>query len=142
MLYYARTTGGFYDDEVHQAIPSDAVKITQDQRVELLKGEAEGRIISSDKKGLPILVDREPPSDEILIAQARQWRDIEINSLNWLRERNRDEVDAGRPTTLTSAQFGELLDYIQQLRDWPASADFPSMDARPLAPAWIAGQIS
>ncbi|MBI6657272.1 phage tail protein [Pseudomonas carnis] len=140
MLYYARTTGGFYDDEVHQSIPADAVKITQDQRAALLIGEAAGRKISSDTKGFPVLVNREPPSDEILIAQARQWRDTEIDSLNWLRERHRDEVDAGRTTTLTAAQFGELIDYIQQLRDWPASGGFPKTDARPAAPAWIAEQ--
>lgn len=142
MLYYARTTGGFYDDEVHQSIPADAVKITQDERAALLVGEAEGRKISSNKKGQPVLVDREPPSDEILIAQARQWRDTEINSLNWLRERHRDEVDAGRTTTLTSVQFGELIDYIQQLRDWPAAIGFPNKDSRPVAPSWITEQSS
>jgi hypothetical protein len=142
MLYYARTTGGFYDDEVHQSIPADAVKITPEQHAALLTGEAAGRIIFSDKKGFPVLADPEPPSDEALIAQARQWRDTEIESFKWLRERHRDEVDAGRTTTLTAAQFGELIEYIQQLRDWPAAAGFPNKDSRPVAPSWITEQSS
>ena len=70
----------------------------------------------------------------------RAWRDAEIESVKWLRERHRDEVDSSRPTTLTTEQSGELLDYVQALRDWPASADFPNIDARPVAPAWIAEQ--
>ena len=70
----------------------------------------------------------------------RAWRDAEIESVKWLRERHRDEVDSSRPTTLTTEQSGELLDYVQALRDWPASTDFPNMDARPVAPDWIAEQ--
>lgn len=70
----------------------------------------------------------------------RAWRDAEIESVKWLRDRHRDEVDSARPTTLTTEQSGELLEYVQALRDWPASADFPDMVARPVAPAWIAEQ--
>jgi len=70
----------------------------------------------------------------------RAWRDAEIESVKWLRDRHRDEVDSARPTTLSTEQSGELLDYVQALRDWPASVDFPNMDARPVAPAWIAEQ--
>jgi len=71
----------------------------------------------------------------------RVWRDIEIESVKWLRERHRDEVDSGRQTTLSAAQSGELLDYVQALRDWPALPDFPSLDHRPVKPDWIAQQI-
>jgi hypothetical protein len=43
-------------------------------------------------------------------------------------------------TTLTAEQFNELLVYMQTLRDWPQSADFPVIEHRPIAPDWIAGQ--
>ena len=137
MLYYSAQTGGFYDDEIHRSIPADAVNITQDQHTALLTGEAAGQIIFAGEKGFPVLVDPEPLSDEALIAQARQWRDSEIDSLKWLRERHRDEVDAGRATTLTVAQFGELIDYVQQLRDWPSVEGFPASKTKPLRPNWI-----
>lgn len=67
----------------------------------------------------------------------RAWRDLEIERVKWLRERHRDEVDSARPTTLTVKQSGELLDYVQALRDWPSAAQFPSEEARPQFPAWI-----
>ena len=67
----------------------------------------------------------------------RAWRDLEIERVKWLRERHRDEVDSARPTTLTVKQSGELLDYVQALRDWPSAAQFPAAEARPQCPAWI-----
>lgn len=67
----------------------------------------------------------------------REWRDAEIESVKWLRERHRDEVDSSRPTTLTPVQSGELLDYVQALRDWPQSLKFPTLKYRPKKPAWI-----
>ncbi|KRP50484.1 hypothetical protein [Pseudomonas poae] len=71
----------------------------------------------------------------------RAWREAEIESVKWLRERHRDEVDSARPTTLTTEQSGELLDYVQALRDWPAIKLFPDKEARPVPPVWIADQI-
>ncbi|QUW64401.1 phage tail protein [Pseudomonas synxantha] len=68
----------------------------------------------------------------------RAWRDVEIESVKWLRERHRDEVDSARPTTLTVEQSGELLDYVQALRDWPQSPKFPVQKYRPKKPGWIA----
>lgn len=74
-------------------------------------------------------------------AEERAWRDGEIQDVKWLRERHRDEVDSDRKTTLTVKQSGELLDYVQALRDWPAAAEFPSQEHRPLKPEWIALQV-
>jgi len=70
----------------------------------------------------------------------RTWRDVEIESVKWLRDRHRDEVDSGLQTTLTAKQSGELMNYVQALRDWPAATDFPSPDHRPVKPEWIALQ--
>lgn len=67
----------------------------------------------------------------------RAWRDVEIERVKWLWERHRDEVDSARPTTLTVMQSGELLDYVQALRDWPTDPQFPAEDARPQCPTWI-----
>ena len=117
------------------------VEITDGQHQELLDGETNGRRIAPDKKGNPVLVDLPPPSPEALDAQARQWRDAEIESVKWLRERHRDEIDSQRPTTLTVKQSGELMDYVQTLRDWPKDAGFPAVESRPVPPTWIADQV-
>ncbi|ARB29969.1 tail fiber assembly protein [Pseudomonas tolaasii] len=71
----------------------------------------------------------------------RQWRDTQIDSAKWLRERHRDESDLKRATTLTQAQFAQLLAYLQQLRDWPQSPDFPASASRPIRPVWMADLV-
>lgn len=70
----------------------------------------------------------------------RSWRDAELVSVMWLRERHRDQLEIAREPTLSAEQFTELLEYMQDLRDWPQSPDFPSAEHRPAAPAWIAEQ--
>ncbi|MBB1616330.1 MULTISPECIES: phage tail assembly chaperone [Pseudomonas] len=71
----------------------------------------------------------------------RGWRDSELTSLMWLRERHRDQLDIQAPTSIDGEQFKELLVYMQALRDWPQSMDFPDAYLRPLAPPWIAKQV-
>ncbi|XMB47223.1 phage tail assembly chaperone [Pseudomonas fluorescens] len=75
-----------------------------------------------------------------VIAAERQWRDIEIEAVKWLRERHRDQQEIGVAPTLSAIQFHELLVYVQALRDWPQAFAFPSSDERPAAPEWIADQ--
>lgn len=84
-----------------------------------------------------------PPAEksrEQIEAAEREWRDAAVTAVLWLRERHRDEQDLQRSTTLTPAQFAELLNYLQALRDWPQSAAFPAIEHRPVAPPWIAEQ--
>ncbi len=70
----------------------------------------------------------------------RRWRDGELESVKWLRERHRDEVELGSSTSLSTDEYGELLAYMQLLRDWPQSSKFPVQKYRPKKPGWIAVQ--
>ena len=67
----------------------------------------------------------------------RRWRDGELESVKWMRERHRDELELGGSTSLTTDQYGELLAYMQALRDWPQAAKFPTQKYRPKKPGWI-----
>lgn len=138
--FYSRTTGTTYFKEIHGSVPSDAVPISEDRFKEVIINPAPGKLRAHDDDGLPVLIDPPPATIEELAAAERQWRDVEIENVRWLRERHRDEVDSDRPTTLTVAQSGELLDYVQGLRDWPQSDEFPDVKFRPIAPPWIAEQ--
>ncbi|MBP6018809.1 MAG: hypothetical protein KA735_04905 [Burkholderiaceae bacterium] len=69
--------------------------------------------------------------------QERAWRDSEIARITWLRDRHRDEGEQGLQTTLTAEQYGDLVEYIQALRDWPADVGFPVAASRPAIPAWL-----
>jgi hypothetical protein len=71
-------------------------------------------------------------------AAERAWRDGLLGGLFAARDRHRDELDLGIATTLTPDQFADLLAYIQQLRDWPQSEQFPVVESRPSPPAWLA----
>lgn len=140
--YYSKATGCTYLTSLHGAnMPADAIPIDEGRYLSVIGNPDPGKIRSHDAQGLPILIDPLPPSAEALSARERLWRDEEIESVKWLRERHRDQLDLAEQTTLTPEQFNELLAYIQALRDWPQSPDFPESQYRPNAPAWIAEQI-
>lgn len=80
-------------------------------------------------------------SQSQMVIAERSWRDGELLGVKWLRERHRDQLEIDVETTLTAEQFKELLVYMQALRDWPQSADFPDVQRRPAAPPWIVEQI-
>src|SRR5438128_1984505 len=52
-LYYSASTSGFYDDEIHTTIPSDAVVITKEEHTALLTAQSEGQIICTGTDGRP-----------------------------------------------------------------------------------------
>lgn len=99
----------------------------------------EGLIPISEEEALAIAAG--PASEANVIEQERMWRDNELSSVIWLRDRHRDQLDLGAETTLTPEQFTGLLMYMQELRDWPQSANFPDSQRRPTAPGWIAEQV-
>lgn len=138
-IFYHAPTKSFLDTAVHGAIPDDAVEVMGSRKLELLEGERVGLVITVDANGKPVLTEPvyDPAAREVA---ERAWRDTELSQVTWLRDRHRDELELGRSTTLTAEQYVELLEYMQQLRDWPQSDQFPSIEQRPQPPAWIAEQ--
>lgn len=138
MIYFSPTTRGFYDARIHTEWPADAVEISEAERAALLEGEASGMIISVDALGRPALAAPSPLTPEQVSALERAWRDSALLTPCALRDRHRDELELGIPATLGAGQFSELLSYIQQLREWPQSSQFPAMESRPAPPEWLA----
>ena len=140
MRYYSQQTGCTYLSEMHgNNMPADVVVISEAVFLSVIANPAPGKV-RSHVDGLPVLIDLPPASAADLIELERQWRDGELLTVTWLRDRHRDQVDIEADTTLTSEQFGELLVYMQALRDWPQSDAFPATDQRPVPPPWIAEQ--
>ena len=140
MRKYSKSTGTSYIVGLHQDIPLDAVEISDECYEQVIGNPTPGKVRSHDATGLPILIDPAPLTLEQLAAIERLWRDAQIDSVRWLRERHRDEVDSARPTTLTDEQSTELLNYVQALRDWPVAPGFPNSEHRPSPPTWVAVQ--
>lgn len=57
-MLYSKSTKGFYDREIHgNAIPSDAIEITDAEYTALLTEQANGKLIVSDINGKPVAID-------------------------------------------------------------------------------------
>ena len=138
MRYYSKETGCTYLPSVHgDHMPADAVPISEEIYLSVIANPDRGKVRGHDAAGRPVLVDALPES---LADLERQWRDGALSGVLWLRERHRDQLEIEGPTTLTAEQFNELLVYMQALRDWPQSPDFPDSQHRPTVPIWIAEQ--
>jgi hypothetical protein len=137
--FYSPSTGTSYLEGIHSQMPPDAVDITEALYLSVIGNPVSGKVRAHDERGLPYLVDA-PEVDLDLPAQERTWRDAQLSAVMWLRERHRDQLEIAGTPTLTDEQFGKLLVYIQALRDWPQSPEFPVNQHRPVAPGWIAGQ--
>ncbi|MHC8399513.1 phage tail assembly chaperone [Pseudomonas sp. MDT1-17] len=89
--------------------------------------------------GVPLLamLEDDPEAEPEPATVARAWRNQELAASQWLVDRDRDEQAAGTPLALSSDQYHELLDYRQDLRDWPSLANFPKDFSKPLAPVWF-----
>lgn len=58
-MFYAASTRGFYDPEIHgDNIPADAVRLTREQHQALLVAQSKGKIIVPAEDGRPTLADR------------------------------------------------------------------------------------
>ena len=60
-IYYSPSTRGFYNTEMHPAVPGDAVEISDAVHSALMAGQVLGKVITPGAGGYPELVDP-PPS--------------------------------------------------------------------------------
>ncbi|WP_242204826.1 MULTISPECIES: phage tail assembly chaperone [unclassified Pseudomonas] len=89
----------------------------------------------------PVILQAPVVAEQGLGTVERTWREMTLSATEWLVTRHRDEQELGRGTLLKAAQYLELLEYRQALRDWPDSVLFPAADSRPSAPLWLASVI-
>lgn len=138
-FYYSPSANGFYNSDVYASehLPLDAIGISKERYEELRDGQSGLKRIALDADGIPALIDVAVNADELAANRERNWRDSEIVRVQWLRERHRDELELSSPTSLSAEQYSELLTYLQLLRDWPQSLDFPVQELRPAQPSWL-----
>ena len=131
-----------YDAVVNgDGIPAEAIPVSRKIFEQTLVKQSGAPYLTAEGEIEFRAIDPLTP-EERAASNERAWRDNELESVKWLRERHRDEQDLEQATTLTTDQFAELLSYMQQLRDWPQAKKFPEIKYRPVAPEWIAGQVS
>jgi len=115
MIYYSKTTKGFYCDEIHGTnIPSDCVQITKEQHTNLLNEQSQGKQIVPDKDGYPIAIIPPviPPT----------WEDIRVKRDSLLKDSDWVVLGDSNPKPSKEA----WLTYRQALRDLPQNFEDPS----------------
>jgi hypothetical protein len=128
---------GFYCDEWHgDSIPADAVAIDDEHHAALLAGQSAGKRMKLDGKGLPLLVDPAPPTDDELAVNLRAQRNAALDASDWLVARHQDEAIAGGAHSLNVEECAALIAYRKALRELPAATGFPNV-ALPAAPDFI-----
>ena len=71
-MFYSKSTNGFYSEVIHEGImPADVVEITEEQYTVLLDGQGQGKVITADDQGHPVLTAPVPPALPILIERAK-----------------------------------------------------------------------
>lgn len=124
MIKYSALTNGFYDSDIHSELPADAIEITTDEYQSLLNGQSNGKIISADSDGKPVLTDPSEPTTDQLALSVRAKRDQLIAETDYL-------VMPDYP--ITAEKLASIKEYRQQLRDvtkqsgFPTQIDWPSM---------------
>lgn len=77
-----------------------------------------------------------PPRNLFAPADARKVQRVELlDNTDWMCRRQEDQLRQGRPTSLSEEQYNQLLDYRQDLRDWPVTGDYN--EAFPIPPGWL-----
>lgn len=83
MIYYSKTTKGFYHDELHgKNMPLDAIKITKELYDNLFIEQSKGKRIVPDENGYPIAIV--PPVASLTWEQIRAKRDSLLKDSDWV----------------------------------------------------------
>jgi hypothetical protein len=139
-FYYSKSKPGFYCLEIHEdAMPEDAVPITDEKHRALLSELSKGKMLQSDKRGDPIAVDRPPITPE-------QWTEIHLRQRRALIIETlvkstplQDAVDLERATEAEKQRlkawklYRIKLSRIEQQSGFPTKIDWPKA---PEAVSW------
>jgi hypothetical protein len=141
VLFSASTRGVYVPGINTSDIPADVIEIPRAYWVSLLQELAvTAKMISvRADNGYPVLVDTPPLAPEEAANVERFWREKQLSATDSLVARDRDELEDGGGTTLTSDQYAELQTWRRALRDWPQASYFPFSEHRPQAPLWLVG---
>ncbi|EJM27803.1 phage tail assembly chaperone [Pseudomonas sp. GM25] len=143
ILFSASTRGAYVPGINSTDIPDDVIEIPQGYWISLLQQLAvtPKMIGVSAENGYPILVDPPSPSQDEVAEIERSWRTAQLAATDGLVARDRDELEDGGGTTLTTEQYAVLQTYRRELRDWPQASFFPFSEHRPVAPRWLASAL-
>lgn len=105
-MFYSQSTKGFYDKTIHgDNIPKDSIEISADEHASIMRGQSDGKMITANGNGYPVLVEPVEPTNEELKARCKaQAKKLLVDS-DWSQQTdvagvltNKAEFDAYRAT--------------------------------------------
>ena len=97
-----------------------------------MRGEEFVYLVSKENIEANILIEakelQKTKNNELKSNHLRELRNVELDGLNWLIERHKEEVELGINTTLSSEEYQKILRYKQYLRDIPQDNNFPNIE--------------
>ncbi|EDV7219571.1 tail fiber assembly protein [Salmonella enterica subsp. enterica serovar Saintpaul] len=114
--YYSAKESGFYfaDDikiyEAGKGWPEDAIPVTDKYYQSLLSGQQDGKVITADSIGYPVLTERQTPTEE-LKQQANRKKQSLMQEANTMISTLQDSVDMEMATAEETAALTEWKKY-------------------------------
>ncbi|MDX2094373.1 MAG: hypothetical protein SFW64_00275 [Alphaproteobacteria bacterium] len=101
-IFYAKSTNGFYDSEIHgNDIPVDAVAITAEEYAAVFEAQAVGKMIAADANGNPVAIVPPPPPPPTILEQI-------VAIERTITDRRRDEAILGEDGGWLAARRNEI----------------------------------
>lgn len=116
MLFFSKSTNGFYHSAVNSIMPADVVSITKERHAALMLGQSNGQLIAAGADGHPVLQDPPKVPDDVAWQSVRKMRDRLLTASDWT-----DTLSA--KTRLGEATYQAWQAYRQALRDVTMQAD-------------------
>lgn len=135
MYYFSPSTGGFYAREIHgDAIPEDAVEVSDEIHASMMEGQSQGKVIVAGDGGYPMLADPPPPTPEQLATAALVKRDILLRNAATRIAPLQDAVDLGIATDEEAAALLSWKQYRVALNRINTQEGFPANIVWPVSP--------
>ena len=119
-MYYASSTGGFYAPDINPIIPDGAVEITDEYYQELLTGQSNGKCITANAEGYPVLTGPVivPPTAEENKATASAL----LTDTDWTTIADvADPINS--PYLANQAEFITYRNLVRQIAVYPTAGD-------------------
>jgi len=114
--FYSAATGGFYSSAIHGSdMPADVVSITDDAWQKLCDGQATGKVITSTATGKPRLSDPPALTEQELIVQAEDKKNVLRADADYMIQPLQDAADLDIATESEKALLSQWKNYRVQL---------------------------
>ncbi|HDX5654587.1 TPA: tail fiber assembly protein [Escherichia coli] len=113
MIYFSKSTNGFFFDGINSDMPADIVEISTDLYNELIAGQQEGgKLITSDENGLPVL--KSPAIDYVARAENQRMQllaHVDNVTADW-----RVELMLGDISSTDKEKLSVWMDYKKEVK--------------------------